>query len=74
MDDQGNVLIKRLSKSQVFVKVNPNEDNSVAQEITRLPNGSLEPEKPVKVSIYLLFNFIHTFVRLFCFDLCACIS
>ncbi|XP_059482966.1 uncharacterized protein LOC132201084 isoform X2 [Neocloeon triangulifer] len=49
MDDQGNILIKRLSKSQVFVKVNPNEDNSVAQEITRLPNGSLEPEKPVKL-------------------------
>ncbi|XP_065347845.1 uncharacterized protein exp [Cloeon dipterum] len=49
MDDQGNVLIKRLSKSQVFVKVAPNEDNSVAQEITRLPNGSLEPEKPVKL-------------------------
>jgi len=53
MDDQGNILIKRLSKSQVFVKVNTSEDNSVAQEITRLPNGSLEPEKPVKVSIII---------------------
>jgi hypothetical protein len=56
MDGQGNILIKRLSKCQVFVKFNPGEDNSVAQEITRLPNGSLEPDKPVKVSILFSFN------------------
>ncbi|KAF4527900.1 hypothetical protein B566_EDAN011291 [Ephemera danica] len=49
MDEQGNILIKRVSKGNVFVKVNANEENSVATEILRLPNGSLEPEKPVKL-------------------------
>ncbi|XP_022250206.1 uncharacterized protein LOC106466479 [Limulus polyphemus] len=53
MDDSGNIIIKRASKSNVFVKEIDNEENSVASEVIR-NNGLLEPDKAVK--IYKKFN------------------
>jgi len=48
MDDSGNILVKRIAKSGVYVKMT-SEDNAIASEILKLPNGSLESEKPVKL-------------------------
>ena len=49
MDDSGNILVKRIAKSNVYVVRNPSEENAISSEILKLPNGSLEPEKPVKL-------------------------
>ena len=48
MDDLGNILIKRLTKSPVYA-VNTAEENSLDQEIIKLQNGMLEYEKPFKL-------------------------
>lgn len=48
MDDSGNILVKRLSKSNIYVK-NTLEENSVSNDILKLPNGLLETEKPFKL-------------------------
>lgn len=48
MDDSGNILVKRIAKSNVYVK-NTAEENAIANEILKLPGGGLEPEKPVKL-------------------------
>lgn len=50
MDDQGNILIKRVSKAGVFVKVG-SDDNAVSNEILKLPSYGLETEKPVMVGV-----------------------
>ena len=49
MDDSGNILVKRIAKSNVYVKTASSEDNAVSSEILKLPNAALEPEKPVKL-------------------------
>ena len=55
MDDSGNILIKRISKSAVFVKSTSlvaGDDpatNAISADILKLPNGALEAEKPVKL-------------------------
>lgn len=50
MDDGGNIMIKRVSKSNVYVKeISGGDNSSVSSEIIR-NNGLLELEKPVKVS------------------------
>ncbi|GAB6027356.1 hypothetical protein CHUAL_001632 [Chamberlinius hualienensis] len=50
MDDAGNILIKRVSKSNAYVKETGGaEDNSLSAEALRLPNGVLEPDKPIKL-------------------------
>lgn len=49
MDDQGNILIKRLCKSNVYIKTTHNEDNAVGNEILKNSQGSLEYEKPGKL-------------------------
>lgn len=49
MDDQGNILIKRLCKSNVYIKTTHNEDNAVGNEILKNSQGSLEHEKPGKL-------------------------
>ena len=41
MDDTGNILIKRLSKSAIYVK-NTIEETAVSNDILKLPNGLLE--------------------------------
>jgi len=48
MDDSGNILVKRLTKSNIYVK-NTLEENSVSNDILKLPNGLLEYEKPFKL-------------------------
>lgn len=48
MDDAGNIMIKRISKSNVYVKEIHPEDSSHSSEVVRL-NGQLENDKPVKL-------------------------
>ena len=48
MDDSGNILIKRIAKANVFVKISDGE-NAVSNEIVKLPTGTLELDKPVKL-------------------------
>ncbi len=48
MDDSGNILVKRIAKSNVYVKM-ATEENAIASDILKFPNGALEPEKPVKL-------------------------
>merc|ERR1711936_322679 len=48
MDDMGNILIKRLAKSQIYVK-NTMEENALSNDIIKLQNGLLEFEKPFKL-------------------------
>ncbi|XP_067008896.2 uncharacterized protein exp isoform X2 [Anabrus simplex] len=51
MDDQGNILVKRVCKSNVYVK-NPTaagEETSIGNDVLKLPNCALEMEKPVKL-------------------------
>ncbi len=48
MDDVGNILIKRLSKTGVRV-LNTNEESAVSNDILKLQGGMLEVEKPAKV-------------------------
>lgn len=54
MDEQGNILIKRLCKNNVHVKSTNQEDNAIGPEIIRNSQGALEHEKPGKVGP--LFN------------------
>lgn len=49
MDEQGNILIKRLCKNNVYVKSTNQEDNAIGPEIIRNSQGALEHEKPGKV-------------------------
>ena len=49
MDDVGNILIKRVSKSAVRVK-NTTEESAVSNDILKQPGGLLENDKPFKVS------------------------
>ena len=50
MDDSGNILVKRIAKSNVYVK-NTTEENSIANDILKVPNGALEQDKPCNVNI-----------------------
>jgi len=50
MDDQGNILVKRVSKCAVFVKsTSQGEETAIGNDILKLPNCALEMEKPAKV-------------------------
>ncbi|XP_060515786.1 uncharacterized protein LOC132695515 isoform X1 [Cylas formicarius] len=50
MDDAGNILIKRVSKCNVYIKnTGQDDENAIGNEILNLPNCALEPEKPVKL-------------------------
>ncbi|CAL7950904.1 unnamed protein product [Xylocopa violacea] len=49
MDEQGNILIKRLCKNNVYIKPTSQEDNAIGAEIARNSQGALEHEKPGKV-------------------------
>lgn len=59
MDDAGNILIRRYSKSSVFVKstaATSNEETAIGQDILKLPGYALEQEKIFKVSdLYIIF-------------------
>lgn len=52
MDDAGNILIRRYSKSSVYVKstaATSNEETAIGQDILKLPSYSLEQEKIFKL-------------------------
>ncbi|XP_034950123.1 uncharacterized protein exp [Chelonus insularis] len=49
MDDQGNILIKRLCRSNVYIKTTHPEDNAVGSEILKNSQGALEHDKPGKL-------------------------
>ncbi|KAF9413580.1 hypothetical protein HW555_008225 [Spodoptera exigua] len=52
MDDAGNILIRRYSKSSVFVKstaATSNEETAIGQDIVKLPGYALEQEKIFKL-------------------------
>lgn len=50
MDDQGNILVKRVSKCNVYVKSTAQGDETaIGNDVLKLPNCALELEKPVKV-------------------------
>lgn len=56
MDDAGNILIKRVSKCNVYIKnTGQDDENAIGSEILKLPNCALEPEKPVKVKESFFF-------------------
>lgn len=50
MDDAGNILIKRVSKCNVYIKNTAlDTENAIGNEVLKLPNCALEPDKPVKL-------------------------
>ncbi|RZF34634.1 hypothetical protein LSTR_LSTR012716 [Laodelphax striatellus] len=52
MDDQGNILVKRVSKCNVYVKstaATASDETSIGGDVLKLPNCALEMEKPVKL-------------------------
>ncbi|KAL7039258.1 hypothetical protein ACKWTF_009847 [Chironomus riparius] len=52
MDDAGNILVRRYSKSNVYVKSTasaPNEETAIGSEVLKAPNHSLEMDKVVKI-------------------------
>nr|CAD7412628.1 unnamed protein product [Timema poppensis] len=50
MDDEGNILVKRVSKSNVYVKItSAGEETSIGNDILKLSNCALEIDKPVKL-------------------------
>lgn len=54
MDDAGNILVRRYSKSNVYVKSTasaPNEETAIGSDVLKAPNHSLDMDKVVKVSI-----------------------
>lgn len=58
MDDQGNILVKRLSGKNVYVKniSNAGEETSIGADVLKLPNYCLENDKPVKVNNIIYNN------------------
>jgi len=48
MDDMGNILIKRLSKSPVYAR-NTLEESALSNDIIKLSSGLLELDKPFKL-------------------------
>lgn len=53
MDDNGNILARRYSKSNIFVKGagnSINEETAIGNEVMKAPNQTLELEKVMKVS------------------------
>lgn len=73
MDDQGNILVKRLSGKNVYVKSvsNAGEETSIGADVLKLPNYCLENDKPVKVNnIYIYINRnIHIYTRIYIYDI-----
>lgn len=60
MDDAGNVLVRRYSKSNVYVKSTAsaaNEETAIGSEVLKAPNHSLDHDKVVKVRWNILNKF-----------------
>lgn len=49
MDESGNILLKRLSNSQVFVKNTPDE-SAVSNDVMKLPQGKESPVVQLEIS------------------------
>lgn len=52
MDDNGNILVRRYSKSNVYVKstaTNPNDESAIGPDVLKSSNLSLESEKIMKL-------------------------
>lgn len=52
MDDNGNILVRRYSKSGIYVKSlesSSSDENAIGNEILKSPNQMLEFEKVMKV-------------------------
>lgn len=52
MDDAGNILVRRYSKSNVYVKstaISPNEETAIGSDILKSVNQSIEHDRVVKV-------------------------
>ena len=64
MDDSGNILIKRIAKTNVYVKLtSDNEsDTAISNDILKLPGGALEPERPVSVLWYVESILSHSMI------------
>lgn len=64
MDDQGNILVKKLSGKNVYVKSvsNVGEETSIGADVLKLPNYCLETDKPVKVSELYASTHAHVYV------------
>lgn len=46
MDENGNILIKRLSRSNVFIRhTTLDEESAISSEVLKLPHGALEANK-----------------------------
>lgn len=57
MDDAGNILIKRVSKSNVYIKnTGQGDETAIGNEILKLPGCALEQDKPVKVGSENIFG------------------
>lgn len=57
MDDSGNILARRYSKSNIYVKGTgslSNEETSIGSEIVKSHNQALELEKVMKVETILV--------------------
>lgn len=60
MDEAGNILIRRYSKSNVFIKSTATaaaDETAIGTDILKLPNNSLDSDKIFKVSVFFLFSF-----------------
>lgn len=55
MDDDGNILARRYSKSNIFVKQSTIEETAVGNEILKSSHQILEPEKVMKVYHVCIF-------------------
>lgn len=56
MDDAGNILIRRYSKNNVYIKSTataPNEETAIGNDVLKAPNQCLEIEKVYKVNLQL---------------------
>lgn len=52
MDDAGNILVRRYSKSNVYVKSTantPNEETAIGSDILKVPNHVIEHDKVTKI-------------------------
>lgn len=73
MDDAGNILVRRYSKSAVYVKstaTSPNEETAIGAEVLKSPNQSLDHDKVMKVR---KIEFYDVFQKTY-FETLSCLS
>lgn len=68
MDDAGNILVRRYSKSNVYIKSTtsvPNEETAIGSDVLKQPNQCLEIEKVYKVESLTHFMFTSILFSIF---------